>query len=233
LSRFVLVAAALLLLAGCASPDAWVPYCTGTSFVAPSAECAALPESGAAHQRLEKLVEGSGALAVRVEFGPASKVESLCAIRSSVSRQRDAILALNSRLDSVRAAPAGPACLAGKTLILNEFGAALGVLREAVSECGGTRATAAGAAPNLSDHRCLVSRQVQRGELWFFNTRRDMPWVFVPGDAARGRSEALDRCSDDDATLVPTRPGDLKLGNTRNLERLTACMTEMGWRQTL
>lgn len=222
---------AVAALVGCAAPGSWVPYCEGDSLVAPSRQCAALPESAETIERLGALIDGRGPLAVRVSFGPSSKVESVCAIRSDVPRQRDTILELNARLEQIRQTPPGPACLAGVTLVLNQSGAALGALREVLRDCG--NAPASGRGFDLSDRACLVSQQVRRGELWFFNTRRDLPYVFVPGEPAKGRAEALDRCSDDDRRLVRTGPGEIKLGNTRSLQRLTECMQGLGWNRTV
>lgn len=225
------IGCAVAALVGCAAPGSWVPYCEGDSFVAPSSECSALSESAETTERLGALIDGLGALAVRVSFGPSSKVESVCAIRSDVPRQRDTILELNARLEQIHQTPPGPACLAGVTLVLNQSGAALGALREVLRDCGDPRASGQGL--DLSDRACLVSRQVRLGELWFFYTRRDLPYVFVPGEQAKGRDEALDRCSDDDRRLMGTRPSEIKLGNTRSLERLTECMQRLGWNRTL
>ena len=37
----------------------------------------------------------------------------------------------------------------------------------------------------------------------------------------------------DDRGRVRTRPGQIKLGNTRSFERRSVCMHELGWRRTL
>ena len=74
---------------------------------------------------------------------------------------------------------------------------------------------------------------MQRGELWFFNTRREYPYVFKPkGEDHTNRLQALDLCSDSVETKPVIVP-EIRVGFTYSLPRLTECMNRLGWEQTL
>lgn len=228
-ARVGLVALALLALAGCASRSEWVSRCEPGARFAPEPACSAAPETQLLSERLDALIsDQTDPIAVLVGFDASGRVESVCAAHTIAPKQWDGQRELNARLPEILQTPAGPACLAGRTLVFNEAGAVIGGLRAQLADCRSFQAGSTG----LYDRLCLQSRQIRRGELWFFNDKRDYPYVFVPDAQAKGRGQVLDRCSDY-VGVTPTQLPQITIGFTRNHETLTRCTQGLGWKQTL
>lgn len=223
------VALTLLALADCASRSEWAPRCERGARFAPEPACLAASETQLLTERLDALIsDQTDPIAVLVGFDASGRVESVCAVHTIAPKQWDGQRELNARLPEILQTPAGPACLAGRTLVFNEAGAVIGGLRALLADCRVFQAGSTG----LYDPLCLQARQVRRGELWFFSYQRDYPYVFVPDAQAKARGQVLSRCTDD-VGVMPTQLPEVTIGFTRNHEKLTRCMQGLGWKQTL
>ena len=228
----VALLAVVALLVGCASHGNWVAHCVADEKArsTPSLACLEEAQSREVTSYLSRVInEAAGPFAVLIGFNAASRVGSVCTVRNQTPRQWDAQKKLNDRYHEILDAPAGPACLASTTILVNRKGAELGSLKQVLHNCRGDES----GGTNQLDRICMLRRQVERGELWFFNSRETYPYVFVAaGEGAAQRGQALDRCTDSPETK-PVQLPEIKIGYTYSHRRLTECMEALGWKQTI
>ena len=228
----VTLLAVVALQVGCASHGTWVAHCVADEELrtTPSLACLEQPQSREVTSYLSRVIDAAaGPFAVLVGFDEASRVGSVCTVRNPTPRQWEAQKTLNDRYPEILDAPAGPACLAITTILVNRKGAELGSLKQVLFNC---RADESGGTNQL-DRICMLRRQAQRGELWFFNSHHTYPYVFVPvGEGAAQSGQALDRCTDSQETK-PVQLPEIKIGYTYSHRRLSECMEALGWKQTI
>ena len=126
-------------LAACASggsDTASVPFCAPLATLAPRPDGCAPGELDAITAALsERVLDDAGSALVRVELDDAARVRAVCVEEGPGFGERGARRSLSEHLDAIRAAPAGPACAAGKRLDLNRYAAADAEVRERMNRC--------------------------------------------------------------------------------------------------
>ncbi len=223
--EFVCVVALVLLTTGCATPD-FIVYCEDTQVVSPeaTAECLSEPAVMDRSARLADLiVPATESLLVRVEFDENSLIRSICGERGPGSPHwRDRVRVAERRAEMM-ALPAGPACLANTRLHFNQLGVTRAEVDEIIGSC-------VRQSPTPGQMRmCVNQNQINRNEIWVYDSANRAPSIFVATPDAVGRRKAILECADRNAQIGQST-FDALIASAPLDARLVDCMQTQGWK---